>query len=83
MKAALFSCQVCSLGREWMVSVIVPEVHLLWVLALDLTAEARRGSSSEALDTRFTSVVPGKQGGSQQTQSCIVVLLQNNQHAFC
>lgn len=83
MKAALFSCQVSSLGREWMMPVIVPEVQWLWVLALDLKAEFLEGPSERCWIPASLEWLPGKLGGMQQTQSRIPVLLDNNQSVFC
>ena len=63
--------------------VIVPEVQLLWVLALDLTTEALEGPSERRWVPAALEWPPGKQGGVQQSQSCIAMLLDNNQAAFC
>lgn len=42
MKAVLFSGQVFSLGWEWVMLVIVPEVKLLRVLLLELPVNSRK-----------------------------------------
>ena len=63
--------------------VIVPEVQLLWVLALDITTEALESPSERCWIPASLGWLPGKQGGVQQTQPCVPVLLDNNQSVFC